>query len=186
MLWGHWVSLTCFSGPNSADSPPPSAGWVQIQSSSTLAWPETDWNNEAARSRSLWWGHCVSLLLPLSRRLWGSWSPAVERTADTARSCAWRRGGGGAGWPHTPQREMPQRRSPGTAQFRLHVLPQCPVLLHDGLPGLKSYRVVELDAADVILGQSDASVLRVDEQKPLREKGDFSWDGNLKNLSKIY
>lgn len=129
MLWGHWVSLTCFSGPSSADSAPPSAGWVQTQSSSTLAWPETDWNSEAARSRSVWWGHCVSTLLPLSRRLRGSWRPAAERRADTARSCAWRTGGGGAGWPRTPRRETPQRRSPGTAQFTPHVLPQCTVIV---------------------------------------------------------
>lgn len=105
-----------------------SAGWVQTQSSATLTWPETDWNSEAARV-ALWWGHCVSLLLPSSRRLWGSWSLAAERTADTAQNCAWRRGGGGAGWPRTPQREMPQRRSPGTARFRPHVLPQRTVIV---------------------------------------------------------
>lgn len=38
----------------------------------------------------------------------------------------------------------------------------------------KSHRIIELDVADVILGQGDASILRVNKQQALREENDFS------------
>lgn len=48
------------------------------------------------------------------------------------------------------------------------------------------YRVVELDGADVILGQGNASILRVDEQEPLREENDFPYDDeHLKQTLKM-
>lgn len=38
----------------------------------------------------------------------------------------------------------------------------------------KYYRIIELDGADVILGQGNASVLRMDKQESLGEENDFS------------
>lgn len=35
------------------------------------------------------------------------------------------------------------------------------------------YRIVELDGSDVVLGQGDAAILRMDEQESLREEKDF-------------
>lgn len=35
------------------------------------------------------------------------------------------------------------------------------------------YHVIELDGSDVVLGQGDAAILRVDEQESLREEHDF-------------
>lgn len=35
------------------------------------------------------------------------------------------------------------------------------------------YRIVELDGSDVVPGQGDAAILRMDEQESLREENDF-------------
>lgn len=43
----------------------------------------------------------------------------------------------------------------------------------------KAYHMVELDGADEGLGQGDAAVLRMDEEKALREEADLSYKQNI-------
>ena len=38
-----------------------------------------------------------------------------------------------------------------------------------------AYRIIEVDGSDVILRQSNATILRVDEQESLREENDFPY-----------
>ena len=42
-----------------------------------------------------------------------------------------------------------------------------------------TYRIIELDGVDVILGQSNAPILGMDEQDSLREEDDLSYNFNL-------
>lgn len=83
-------------------------------------------------------------------------------------------GGVGAGCSHTPQRQTPQCWSPGDkTKVISHVLCNNSTPCHSTSQESEYYRVIELDGSDVVLGQGDAAILRMDEQESLREENDF-------------